>query len=221
MYAWVWAVSVGWAADVSVLGILKAPQQAGCAQAWLMPTDPSQPTPHCVDLSVLSPEQQETLRGFFDEELIITGSFVEGALGLRAVDTALGADNAALDYHIAPLPVSRSHDVGRRLADNDVGRLRVQTPPQATSVEFLFQGATTKENLPQVMEALTFSLRGQPLVPETRSFGQTIVLVIPELPPRQLLTISADGVALRELLATQLYAGEADKLSLTMLLSPL
>lgn len=216
----IWLVSAVWAADVSALGILKEPTRPGCGQAWLMPTDPTNPTPRCIDLSALSPEQQETLSGHFDEEVIIEGSFVEGALALRRIRLALGEGQRSLDYHLSPVVVSRSHDLSGRLRENSVSQVRIQTPSNKISFELIFQGVTTRENLPAVMETVRFTLNGQPLIPETRSFGGTVVLVIPELPPGKLLSIEAtDGRPLGTLLAEDLFGGDSEKVSLTMLLN--
>lgn len=218
----IWLVGAVWAADVSALGILKKPTRPGCGQAWLMPTDPTQPTPRCVDLSALSPEQQETLKAHFDEEVIIDGVYVEGALSLRRIQLALGEGQKSLDYHLSPVVVSRSHDLSARLRENSVSKVRIQTPNQPISFELIFQGVTTRENLPTVMETMQFTLAGQPLVPETRSFGKTVVLVIPELPPGKLLSIEAgDGRALGALLSEELFEGDDEKMSLTMLLNDL
>lgn len=216
----IWLVSAVWAADVSALGILKAPTRPGCGQAWLMPTDPSQPTPRCVDLSALSAEQRETLQAHFDEEVIIEGVYVEGALSLRRIKLALGEEQRSLDYHLSPVAVSRSHDLSARLRDNAVSQVRIQTPSEPISFELIFQGVTGRENLAEVMEVVQFSLGGQPLVPETRSFGGTVVLVIPELPPSKLLSIEAtDGRPLGALLSEELFGGDSEAVSLTMLLN--
>jgi hypothetical protein len=218
---WMWAGLV-WAADVTAQGILKQPNQPGCAEAWLMPTDPASPTPYCLDLSGLTAAHREAVTGYFDEELVIEGDYVEGALALRSVSASLGADNTELDYHLSTIAGSRSHDLARRLRDSTASKVRIQTPGHPISFELILQGVQTREQLPQVMEEMTFRLAGQPLMPETRSFGKTVVLVIPELPPRQLLTISTgDGQPLGGLLADALFSGEPESMSLTMLLSAL
>ena len=221
-----WVIGAGHAADVAALGILKAPTKAGCAQAWMMPTTPQSPTPCCLDLSRFSTEQQAVLETYYDEEIWIEGDYAEGAVLLLRVNPTLGDANgtqrSALDYHISPVPFSRSHNISRRLQDNPVTRLRIQTPAAPISVEFIFQGVTTRDQLPVVLQTLIFTLAGQPVVPETRSFGKTIVLVIPELPPRQLLSIESTGdIPIRDLLSERLFSGSAEQMSLTMLLSAL
>lgn len=220
-----WLLNAAMAASISVLGIIKAPQQDGCAQAWLLPTDPRTPTPHCLDFSAFTPEQQQLLRRYFDEEVVVSGPFVEGALSVRHIATQLDEYNGshpALDYHLSPVTGSRSHDIGRRLQENTVHRLRIQTPPMPISLEFIFQGVTSRDELPAILDALTFRLGDQVLVPETRSFGQTVFFVIPSLPPDTLLVIeSPDNTPLHVLLGERLFSGDASQMSLTMLLGVL
>lgn len=221
-----WGIAAVLASDVAALGILKAAEQGGCAQAWLMPTSAQHPTPYCLDFSRFSAGQRTVLETYYDEEVWIEGSYTEGAVALLRIDPVLGPANRgprpALDYHISAVPFSRSHDISRRLQDNAVTRLRIQTPASPISIEFIFQGVTTRDQLPVVLEALTFTLSGQPLVPETRSFGKTVVLVIPEVKPQQLLSIeSAGDIPIRDLLSERLFSGSADQMSLTMLLSAL
>ena len=223
---WLWGMlGAAAAADIAAVGVLKQPAEgSACRSMWLMSTQPRQPAPLCLQVAGLPAPLRALLDAHIDQEVGLEGVAAEGAVIPTRLHTALGdAGGTSLDFHVTALDgTPRSFNVGQRLLESSVPRIRLQTPQQEpVSIELIFQGVRTPERLDETLARLRF-LVGDDLTPVAQRSGGTLVLLFPPIAPQQLFVFqAADGGALAEILLEGLYGGDRERLSVTLLLSPL
>ncbi len=211
---------------IATVGVLKAAAaDSGCRQAWLLGTDPAAPLRFCIAVSALDAAGQALLAAHQDEEVYVEGRYLDGAVGLTTLSTDLTGHNGArpaLDYHLSPLRGdTRSHNIGARLRESDVPRIRVQTPPHALDIELIVQGISRDASVSALLEALRIETGDGPLVPQVSLLGSTLILRLPAVPGSQLLTIESQGGGGLGALIGELYGEDKSQLSITMLLEPM
>lgn len=212
------------AAPIQTIGILKRAQpDSGCRTAWLLGTDPDNPHRFCINLASASPELLALADTVYDEEVTVEGHYEGGAVSLTMLSTDLSAHNGerpALDYHIDPVKTTRSHNLGARLRENDAARIRIQPPTTPVHIELIFQGVPLEADVAGLLQRVRFKSGSAQLTPQAQMLGETLVLTLPPVSPGVLLRIEpVSGDDLTGILVSDLFEGQREKLSMTLLLS--